>query len=70
MVSAIGKLFKDDKQERKARMATLDFKILQQSFLLMGGFIMIASFVFSDLITTVSSTFNEFYQKDFYIHDA
>jgi len=59
-------LFKDDEDDREAKKAKIDTGILRQTFVLLGGFVSIAYFMFADFLTQSVNTYNDFQEKDFY----
>jgi len=43
--------------------------VLKTTFTLVGGVGLIATFVFSDFLSRLVSTFSGFYEKDFFVQD-
>jgi ATP-binding cassette, subfamily C (CFTR/MRP), member 1 len=65
----LGKLFTIDDDEKQARAAKLDWDILKTTFSFIGGSALIATFVFTDFLSRLVSTFSGFYEKDFFVQD-
>lgn len=67
--SELGRLFTVDDDEKQARAAKLDMEVLKTTFKYVGGTALIATFVLTDFLSRLVSTFSGFYEKDFYVLD-
>lgn len=65
----LGKLFTIDDDEKQARAAKLDWEILKTTFKFIGGAGLIATFVFTNFMSQLVSTFSGFYEKNFFVQD-
>jgi len=65
----LGKLFTIDDDEKQAKAAKIDIEVLKTTFKYVGGTALIATFVLTDFLSRLVSTFSGFYEKDFYVLD-
>jgi ABC-type multidrug transport system fused ATPase/permease subunit len=58
-----------DEDEKQARATKIDYDILKTTFGYIGGTGLIATFVFTNFLSQLVSTFSGFYEKDFFVQD-
>ena len=68
-ITEIGKLFRDDEDEEEMHKAKITFKVLCETFEILGGFKVIIFFACTNLITQLTRNFRGFYEKDFFMFD-
>ena len=68
-VTEIGRLFRDDEDEEEMHKAKISFKVLCETFEILGGLKVILFFAFTNLVSQLIRNFRSFYEKDFYMFD-